>query len=85
MQLPGYTKEELGPAAPIKRTQKEVFLPEKYVKMLEKTCCAPRSKAVEKFLSDLKNAAFILRKNYFEDALEAKVLFFLIGCFFFFF
>ena len=49
MQLPGYTKEELGPAAPIKRTQKEVFLPEKYVKMLEKTCCAPRSKAVKNF------------------------------------
>jgi len=50
MQLPVYTKEKIAPAALIKRTQKQVFLPERYVKMVEKSHGALRSKAVKKCL-----------------------------------
>ena len=59
MQLPGYTERKCAPAAPIKRTQKERVSPTKYVKMVEKTCAALRSKAVENMHPDLMHACML--------------------------
>jgi len=76
MQLPVYTKEEFAPAAPIKCTQKEGFLPAKYVKMLQKTRGVPQWKAVGKcFLLFLMHAA-LSEKSCFQDALKQKSFFF---------
>ena len=83
MQLPVYTKEEFAPAAPIKCTQKEGVLPAKYVKMLQKTRGVPQWKAVGKCFLLFLIARCSFQKELLSRRVKAKVLFFLIGCFFF--